>query len=111
MILFHHVIEILHLANVNGRAMIFVVTLDRRSIGRTAIDRDLLWRAVAANGLGQKPLGSFLITLLGEQKVNGLAVFVYGAVQILPLTLHFDIRLIHTPTHPYRTLAAVECVL
>jgi hypothetical protein len=63
MILFHDIIEILDLADGDGGTVLLVVALDRRLIGRTPIDGDLLWHAVAADGLGQKPLGGLLIAL------------------------------------------------
>jgi hypothetical protein len=49
-----------------------------------------------------------LVTLLGEQKVEGLAVLIDRAVPILPLALSLYLRLIHPPTHPHRALAALK---
>ena len=46
--------------------------------------------------------------MLGEQKIDGLAVFIYGAIQIAPLALHADVRLVHAPADPYRPFAPME---
>jgi phosphate starvation-inducible protein PhoH len=40
---------------------------------------------VAANRLRQKPLGGLLVTFLGEEKVDRLARFIDGAIEIAPL--------------------------
>src|SRR5438874_5488726 len=46
--------------------------------------------------------------MFSKQKVNGLAVFVDSAIEIPPLPLHFNIRLIHAPTGPDGSLAPVK---
>src|SRR5262245_56240330 len=46
--------------------------------------------------------------MFGEQKVNGLAIFVDSAVEIAPLTLDLDVRLVHAPADIHRPLAAME---
>jgi len=43
MVLFHNVVEILELADFNRRAVLRIVALDGGFIGRTPVDRDLLW--------------------------------------------------------------------
>jgi len=45
----------------------------RRFIRRTPIDGDLLRHAVAADRLGQEPLGGLLVALLSQQEIDGLA--------------------------------------
>ena len=88
MILLNDVIEIFGLADDDSRPVLFVVTLDRCFVGRTPIDGDRLGDpAMSANRLDQELFGGLLVALLGEQKVNRLAVFVNGAVQIIPCTL------------------------
>jgi hypothetical protein len=47
----------------------------------------------------------------GEQKVNGLAVLIYRAIEIAPLTFDLDVRLVQPPAHPYWTLAPMERLL
>src|SRR5262245_4275739 len=63
---------------------------------------------MAADRLRQESLSGLLVPLLGEQKVNGLAGLVYRAIEIAPLPLHFDVRLVHAPTDPHRALAAMK---
>src|SRR6266702_77639 len=79
-------------------------------IGRTPIDGDLLWHAVAADGLGQKPLGGLLIALFGQQDIDGLAGLIHGAIEVIPLPFDLDIRLVHAPADPHRTLPAMKCL-
>ena len=49
--------------------------------------------------------------MLGEQKVNGLAVLIDRSIQIAPLPLDLDVRLVHPPANPHRTLAPMEGLL
>src|SRR5215475_12780793 len=108
MILFYDIIEILDLADGNGSTVLLIVALDRCLIGRTPIDGDLLWYAMAADGLGQESLGGLLVTFRGEEKVDRLARFIDGAIEIEPLALAFNIRLIHPPTDPHRAFTPVQ---
>src|SRR5262249_28580860 len=87
---FHHVVEILHLADGNCRAMFLIVALDRGFIGRTPVDGDLLRHAVAADRLRQEAFGRLLVALLREEEINRLAVFIHGAIEITPLALDLD---------------------
>ena len=68
MILFHNIVEILDLADGDRGAVLLVVALDGRFIGRTPVDGDLLRHAVAADRLGQEPLGGLLVALLRQQE-------------------------------------------
>ena len=74
----HDIIEIFDLADFDRGVVLIVVTLNRRRIGRTAIDGDLLGRtAMTANRLGQKPLGRRLITMCSQEKIDRLAVRIH----------------------------------
>ncbi len=111
MILFHNIVEVFDLADGDRRAVLFMVALDGRFIGRTPVDRDLLRHAVTANRLGEEALGCSLVPLRREEKVNGLAVFIHSAIEIVPLPFDLDVGLVHTPTDPHRPLATVERLL
>jgi hypothetical protein len=63
MILFHKVVEILDLADFDGGAVFVIVAPDGLFIGRTPVDSDLLWHAMAADCFGQELLGGSLIAL------------------------------------------------
>ena len=77
MILFHDVIEILRLTDDNRGAMLRVVAVDGGFVGRTPINRERLGHpTMPTDRLGQKPLGSLLVTLRGEEKVDRLPVLV-----------------------------------
>ena len=93
------------------RAVLLVIAFDRGFIGVTAVNRDRFGEPIAADRLFQKPERGRCIPVLGEQKVNGLAVFVDSALQRAPLALHFNIRFVHAPTDPDSPLAAMKCGL
>src|SRR5262249_13901297 len=69
---------------------------------------DLLWHTVTANRLRQQSLGGLLVPFLGEEKVDRLTRFIDGAIEIAPLALAFDVRLVHPPTDPHRALTPVK---
>jgi hypothetical protein len=85
MILLDNVVEILHLSDGDVRAVLFVIALDRGFIGVAAVNGNRLREPVAADRLLQKPQRRLCVPMFGEQKVNGLAVFVYRPIQIAPL--------------------------
>ena len=68
MILFHDVIEILDLADDDRGAVLRVVALDGRFIGRAPVNGDLLGHAVAADRLGQEAFRGLLIPVLRRRK-------------------------------------------
>src|SRR5262249_16428087 len=49
--------------------------------------------------------------MLGEQKVNGLALLIDRTIEIAPLALHLDVCLVHPPAHPHGTLAPMKRLL
>src|SRR5215510_12501376 len=108
MILLHNVVEILDLADFDRGAMFFIVALDSRFIRGTPIDGDLLWHAVTTDCLDQKTFRGLLVALLRQEEINGLALLIHRTVEIPPLALHLDIRLIHTPAKPDLPFAAME---
>ena len=55
MILFHDIIQVFHLPDDDGRAVLLVVTLNGGCIGVAAVDGDGLGEPVAADRLLQKP--------------------------------------------------------
>src|SRR5215510_3661535 len=108
MILLHNVVEILDLADFDRGAMFFIVALDSRFIGGTPIDGDLLWHAVTTDCLDQKTFRGLLVALLRQEEINGLALLIHRTVEIPPLAVHLDIRLIHAPAEPDLPFAAME---
>jgi hypothetical protein len=63
---------------------------------------------VPEDGFGEEMHGRVLVPLLPEEKINGLASLIDGAIEIVPPAFGFDIRLIHPPAQPHRPFAAVE---
>ena len=78
MALLYHIMKILDLADDDGRAVRLVVALDGRFIGRAAIHGDLFVYPVTANRLLQKAQRGRLVSLRGEEEIDGLARFVHG---------------------------------
>jgi hypothetical protein len=107
-VLFHHVIEILDLADADRGAVLLVIAFDSGFIGLAAIDGDLFGHAVVMDRFLEKAQRRFGISVLGEQKVNRLALRVNRAIQIPPLPFDADVGLVHPPAAPHRALAAVE---
>ena len=70
MVLLNNVVEIFNLADGNRGAVLLIVALDGRFIGRTPVDGDFLRYAVAAGRLRQEPLGGLLVPVLCEEKVE-----------------------------------------
>src|SRR5712691_8171455 len=62
-----------NLADGDRGAVLLVIALDGRFIGRAAIDRDLLRYAMAVDSLGEEALGGALIALLRQEEIDGLA--------------------------------------
>src|SRR2546425_1089931 len=108
MVLLHNVVEILDLADPDRGAVLLIIALDGGFIRRTPIDRDLLRYAMVADRLLQKPEGGLLIALLGQEKVNGVALLIHGTIEVAPRAFALDGGLVHPPTDPHGTLAAVK---
>src|SRR5262249_10228532 len=104
MILFDNIIEILDLADGDRGAVLLVVALDGRCIGRTPINGDFLRHTVAANRFLEKAERGRLVPLLGEQKVNGLAGLIPTVSPLLtPITSRNVLLLQSLPNSiPYR---------
>ena len=69
---FDSIVEILDLADGDRGAVLLVVALDGRFIGRTPVDGDFLRHAVTADRFLEKAERCRLVPLLGEQTVQGL---------------------------------------
>ncbi len=61
MILFHHVVEILELADGDRGAVLRIRALNGGGIGLTPIDRGFLRHAMPADRPGQEQLGRWLV--------------------------------------------------
>src|SRR5262252_7928925 len=110
MILLHNVVEILDLTDGDRGAVLGIVALDGGFIGRTPVDGDLLRHAVAADRFLEKAERRLLVSLLSEEKVNGLAVLIHRPIQIAPLAFDFNRGFVHPPADPHRALTPVECL-
>src|SRR5262245_55267819 len=108
MVLLYDIVEVFHLPEADRGAVYLIVAFDGGFIGVTAVDGHLFGETVAADSFLQKPERRLFIAMLGQQKVNGLAVFVHGAVEVVPLAFDLDVGLIHQPAHLPRLFASME---
>jgi hypothetical protein len=76
MVLLHKVVEILTLPDPDRRLVDLIVVGNRCRVAATLINRNLLWEPVRTNRLVQEGRGSSAIAVRGQQKINGLSVFV-----------------------------------
>jgi hypothetical protein len=72
MILFPDIMQIVHLANGDHRAVRLMIPPDGGGIRLAAIDHDGLWHAMTSDGLSQKASGRLLVVLLREEESDGL---------------------------------------
>lgn len=77
-------------------------------MGRAPVNGDLLRPPVAAARLGQEPLGGRLVPVLGEEKVDGLARWIDGALERAPRALDPAVGLVHAPPDPHRALPPMK---
>ena len=64
MILFDNVVEIFDFTDGDSRAVLRIIALDGRFIGRAPIAGDLLGHAMATNGLGEEAFRRLLVALV-----------------------------------------------
>src|SRR4051812_43596864 len=84
MVLFHDIVEILGLADLDGRLTLGVHGVQPGQIGTAFVDGYGFGRAILIDGLLEVPSGRFLVPLGSQQEVNRVAGLVDGAVEILP---------------------------
>jgi hypothetical protein len=108
MILLYDIIQVFDLPDGDGRAVRLIIAFDRGFIGVTAVNRDRFGEPVAADRLLQKPQCGLGVAVLGEQKVDRLAVLIDRPIQLAPLAFDLDVRLVHPPANPHRTLPAMK---
>src|SRR5262249_25952932 len=63
----------------------------------TAVECDLLRNLIITDRLLEEAYGRRLIPILTQQKIYSLALLVDRAVEVAPLTLHFDVGFINSP--------------
>jgi hypothetical protein len=88
---FHDVLEILGRAEDDRGAVLRLLTLERRFVGRTPVPGALLRYAMAADRVLEHAEGRRRSALRGEPNVHRLALFLHGAIHRVPHALHLDI--------------------
>ena len=98
MILLDHIIQIFALPERTDwwELPLLLQCLESRRISRVLINDDDTWggRMCGAEGLAEETLGGCGIARLTEQKVNGLTRGIDGSIEVIPLLLDLDVRLI-----------------
>src|SRR5215510_14777100 len=99
MILLNYVIQVLagpdeRLSGQDALGLQFGDGLMRRL---TAVECDLLRGLIITDRLLEEANGGRFISILTQQEIYSLALFIDRAVEIVPLTLHFDIGFIDSP--------------
>src|ERR1700753_3304000 len=99
MILLDDVVQVFALTQCDVRSVVFVVADDRRGVGAALVDGDRLRFAVLINCLLEKTARRGLISMSGQQEVDGITVAIDGTVEIAPTATDLDVGLVHSPTH------------
>ena len=80
MVLFHDVVKILALSNRDSRLVDLIVVINRCRVAPTLINRDLFRQPLRTNSSVQERSSGVTIPIRGKEKINGLPIFVDGAI-------------------------------
>jgi hypothetical protein len=111
MILFHDMVEILALPESESCLVSPVVPLNRRGVAATLVNRNRLRQPLVPNSLASDRLGCGALSIGGQQKVNGVALFIHGAIEVDPFPFNFHIGFVHAPAPAHRALPLAERLL
>jgi hypothetical protein len=75
---------------------------DRPVRGGVAIQRDHPRSSVLLRCPGKEPLGGCDIPLSAQEKIDGAARFIHGAIEVDPLAFDLEVSLIHAPRVAHR---------
>jgi hypothetical protein len=89
MILFHDIMEILHLTDDDRGAVFRIIAPDGGRLGLAPINRHLLRPPMAADGLDQEAHGGSLVPLLRQEEIEGLTGLVHRPIELTPLAFDF----------------------
>jgi hypothetical protein len=79
--------------------------------GGVAVQGDHPWDAMLPRRPGKEPLGGCDIPPSAQEKIDGVALFIDGAIQVDLLTFDLEISLIHTPRVADRPRVPVPALL
>jgi len=101
-ILFHDVVEVFRSINsdLSRRTNIperGIHCVETSFVGAAFVDRTRARQPVRRNRFGQKTQSSCFIAMRGQHEIKGLAIAIYGAIQVAPFAAHFHIGLIEAP--------------
>lgn len=70
MVVFYHIMEVLHLADSDRRAVRRIILSNGRRIGLAAVNSNRFRDLMAKDGLCEETCGGLLIPLLGQQEIR-----------------------------------------
>ena len=108
MVLFHDVIEVLHLPHDDWRGACAIDLIHGRPVGAALVHRDLLENTVGPHGFVKEAQGCGLVALSRQQEVDRFAFLVYRKVEVSPGTLDLDVSLVHTSAAANRAFVLAE---
>jgi len=111
MVLLDEIVEILGLADPDGRFAISIDGIERSEIGTAFVDRHYLGNAVMSDRFLKETPCCNLVPLSAQQKIDGFTVLVDGAVEIPPFTFDPDVGLAHSPALPDGPLVPAKRLL
>ena len=88
MVLFHQIIQLLDLTDLDGGTRLLLECIKRCGVGAALVDGHLLRQAVLSDGLLEEAPGGLLVAVGGEQEVDGLSLLVDRAIEVFPLTFN-----------------------
>src|SRR6266404_9080934 len=65
--------------------------------GGVAVQGDHPWDAMQPRRSGKKPLGGRDVPSSAQEKIDGAARFIHGAIEVDPLAFDLKVSLIHAP--------------
>lgn len=107
MVLFHQIVEVLHLADADRRAVRLVVAPDGGGMGLAPIDGDRLGNPVSTDGWCATASRGVCLPGLRAQNVNRRTGRIDRPIHLPPRAFHPDSGLIHPPAAPDRACAGM----
>jgi hypothetical protein len=107
MVLFHEIMQVLHLVDADGRTVCLMRARDGRFIGLFPVHGERCRHPVTAERWRQQVPRSRGISVLGEENGNGVPGRIQRPLPLPPLAFDPNVGLIHAPALPHEPLAAV----
>ena len=77
--------------------------------GGVAVQGDHPWDAMLPRRPGKEPLGGCNVTPFAQEKIDGAAHFIHGAIQVDPSAFDLEVSLIRAPRVADRPRYRLQC--